>query len=187
MNFATLVPAWLDALLIAPFRLPDSALIGFWLGCTTLAVLCLITGELTSALLFLLHHKRFTTMQDEVLRYHNLSVDALHSGNKEAYLATNKMAHERFGQSFFALGTLGLASIWPLPFALAWLSLRFEGVEILAVPGTSLHLGYVFVLLVCYIAVRLLFGRCRRFLPFFAHVEALRYAARQRRGEARQF
>ena len=111
MDFAALVPAWLDAFLIAPFRWPASAEAGLWLGSALLAFYSLVLGELISALVYLWHRRRLEAMQAEVLRYHNLSVDAIHAGDKQAYLAINKMAHDEFGKSFFAQAGPGTAAM----------------------------------------------------------------------------
>lgn len=180
-------PEWLDALLIAPFRLPASPHAGIWLGSAVLALWCLLLGELTRAVLFLLQHRRFSRMQDEMVRYHNLSVDAIHAGNKEAYLAANSLAHETFGNSFFAQAATGLASVWPVPFALGWMAQRFEGLALYAVPGTTRTLGYVFVLFSVYMAERLLFARIKPHLPLFSRIEALKRESREKRGPMRPF
>lgn len=187
MDFAALVPAWLDAFLIAPFRWPTSPYMGIWWGSALLALFCLLLGELTAAILFWVQRHRLLGMQDEMLRYHNLSVDALHAGDKEAYLAANKLAHEDFGRSFFAQAAVGMVSIWPVPFALAWMSLRFEGIPVHSIPGTDLQAGYVFVLLTCYIVERIVFGRCKRYLPIFSRIEEVKRLAREQRGAARHF
>ncbi len=187
MDFAALVHAWLDAWLIAPFRWPASAEAGLWLGAALLALCCLLLGELSAGLAYLWQRRRLEAMQAGVLRYHNLSVDAIHAGDKEAYLAINRTAHDEFGKSFFAQAGVGMASIWPLPFALGWMALRFEGIPVYAVPGTSLHAGYVFVFLTCYIAERILFARLRKRLPFFARIEDLKARARAARGQAKRF
>ncbi len=126
-------------------------------------------------------------MQAEVLRYHNLSVDAIHAGDKQAYLAINKMAHDEFGKSFFAQAGVGMASICPVPFALGWMALRFEGIPVYDIPGTSLHAGYVFVFLVCYIALRILLARNRKRIPLLSRIEELKASARASRGQAKHF
>lgn len=177
----------LDAIFIAPFRWLVEPLAGFWLGTTLIAFYCLIFGELTYAMLFLSQKSRFISMQDEVIRYHNLSVDAIHAGNKEAYLAANSIAHEKFGKSYFALAAAGMARVWPVPFALAWMSLRFEGVDILQIPGTSLHAGYVFALILSYFVERLLLFPLKKYLPIFSRIEDIKRRARERRGEVHHF
>ncbi|MCR4665708.1 MAG: hypothetical protein K5657_00240 [Desulfovibrio sp.] len=182
-----LAPEWLDTLLIAPFRLPASPYAGIWLGSAVLAFWCLIIGELTRAALFFPQFRRFSRMHDDMVRYHNLSVDAIHAGNKDAYLAANTLAHDTFGNAFFAQAATGLASIWPVPFALAWMSQRFEGIALYAIPGTSYTLGYVFVLIIVYIAERILFAKLRPHLPLFSRIEEIKRKEREKRGPMRPF
>ena len=179
-------PFWLDALLIAPFRIPSSPYVGIWLGATVLAFWCLLLGELTSAILFFAQHRRFSRIQDDMVRYHNLSVDALHAGNKEAYFAANTLAHESFGNGFFTQATTGLASVWPVPFALAWMAQRFEGITLYVV-GSTYELGYVFVLLSVYVIERVLFVYIRCHLPLFARIESIKRAEREKRDPMRPF
>lgn len=181
-------PSWLDALLIAPYRWPGNAHVGLWLGTALLNVYCIILGEITGGALFLLHHRYLNGMHKDMLRYHNISVDALHAGDKNAYLAANKMAHEGFGKSFFAQASIGMATLWPLPFALGWMAERFASVGgIYRIPGLEIRLGYVFVGLSLYILLRILFSGIKKQLPFFRHIEHIRQRARQERGTAKSF
>ena len=187
MDFSS-IPSWLDSFLISPFRWPDSPLLGMWLGSALIAAYCILVGELLSACLYLAHKRYYTSMQDSMLHYHNLSVQALHSGNKEAYLSANKMAQEDFGKSFFAQATIGLASLLPLPFALGWLSTRFEGIVVHNFSLFGLEAGYVFVFLGAYIVLRILFGRfLKKRLPLFGRIEEMKKMAREARGQARSF
>ena len=184
----TYIPAWLDAFLIAPYRWPPSEYVGMWLGSGLIALYCVVIGECIAAALYLLHHKYYDNMQDRMMHYHNLSVQALHAGNKEAYLAANKLAKDDFGKSFFAQASIGIASLLPIPFALSWMSLRFEGIAIYTLPLLNLQAGYVFVFLSLYIAVRIYFSRkWKKKLPLFRRVEEIKAAAREARGKARSF
>lgn len=188
MDLAALVPPWLDALLIAPFRWPASALIGIWVGSAFLAAYAILIGELSSAALYRLHARYYNSMQDSMMRYHNISVEALHSGNKDVYLAANKLAQDDFGKSFFAQATIGFASLWPVPFALGWLALRFENITLYEVPYTDVRLGYVFVFLILYIAMRIFFSlRLKRHIPLFRRIEEHKRRAREARGRAKAF
>ncbi|MDR1776947.1 MAG: hypothetical protein LBR31_03860 [Desulfovibrio sp.] len=177
MSFAALVPSWLDAFLIAPFRWPESAYAGMWLGSGILAFYCLALGECVVASLYLLHHRYYAQDAAEMTRCHRISMNALHSGDREAYLAANMLAREHFGKNFFSGASLGLSSLWPLPFALGWMALRFEGIDLYALPVWNCKAGYVFVLLSQYMALRLCFGRVRKFLPLFGRVDTLRKQA----------
>ena len=178
MDFASFIPSWLDAFLIAPFRWLPDAYAGMWLGSAFLSFYCLLLGEYTAAGLYLLHHAHYATDDIEMRRFHKISMDALRAGNKEAYLAANTLASEHFGKSFFAGAALGLSSLWPLPFALGWMSLRFEGLVLYTLPGLGCGAGYVFVLLTVYIVFRLCFGRLKNFLPLFRAVERARQRTR---------
>ncbi len=187
MTFASLLPAWLDAFFIGPFRwLPDPTL-SLWLGTAFLCAYAVLGGEITSTLLFWSHRGYYERLQDEVVKAHNLSVEALRAGNKEAYTAINKQAHERFGKAFFAQAAVGMASLWPVPFALDWLSLRFEGIPVHRIPFTDQSVGYVFVFLALYIPLRILFSRIKKRLPGFRRVEEARRRAREARGAMRSF
>lgn len=181
------LPPWFDAFLIAPFQAPGSALVGFWLGCILLACYCVLIGELTSAVLYLINRKFYAEQQEAMTKAHNLSVDALQSGDKESYKAINRQAHEAFGKAFFAQAALGIASLWPVPFSLAWLNARFEGVPIFVIPFWDHPLYYPFVLIICYLPLRILFARHKRRLPLFRQVFAFQEAAKQARGEMRSF
>ena len=188
MDFGLIIPVWLDSILIAPFRWPTDPYAGLWLGSAVLAWYCILLGEAISALLFLVHHRYYTSMQDSMLHYHNLSVDALHAGNKEAYLAANKLAQEDFGKSFFAQATIGLASLLPLPFALGWMATRFEGITVYTFPLVNISAGFVFVFLSVYIISRILFSRfVKKRLPLFREIETIKKQAREARGKARSF
>ncbi len=153
------LPAWLDALLIAPFRWPNVAEWGLWLGCAVLAFYCIGIGKIIYIGLQKLHNTYYTSMQDDMQHYHGISMKALHLGNKEAYFAANKIAHEKFGKHFFARASISMASLVPVPFALAWLSLRFEGITLYTLPHTEINMGYVFVFLTCYITLRITWAK----------------------------
>ncbi len=153
--FSYAIPNWLDVILIAPFRWPNEAHLGFWLGCGMLALYCALLGKGIYTLFWNVHGKYYGTMHNDVQHYHKVSMHALHAGNKEVYFAANKLAHEHFGKHFFARASVSMASLVPVPFALAWLSLRFEGITLYTIPFTQVHMGYVFVFLVCYICVRI--------------------------------
>lgn len=151
--------SFFDPLLIAPFRLLPDSLAGFWLGCAVLAFWCVLIGRGTLALMRYAGRGHYTRLSDEMHASHDLSMLALRAGDKPSFLAINSMAHERFGKHFFAQAALGMGSLWPAPFALAWLSLRFEGIELFSVPLLTKPVGYPFVFLLLYVAERLLWAR----------------------------
>ncbi len=147
---------------MAPFRWPTSATMGLWLGCAFLAIYSTCIGEGIRFLLMMVHKQYYHGLSDKTMHYHKLSMKALHSGEKEAYLAANKMAHDSFGKSFFASASVGMAMLLPVPFFLAWLSLRFEGIVVHTIPFTEQTVGYVFVFLILYILCRILFANIKK-------------------------
>ena len=112
----------LDPFIIWAFRLTDSAWAGFFLGSIMLNLVCVLMGDTTSILARRLNRKVYGAYHDEMVKHHNLSVKALRSSDKEAYKAVNKQAHEAFGKYFFSQAGAFTLSIWPLPFALAWMN-----------------------------------------------------------------
>lgn len=184
---AQYLPAWLDAFLIAPFTWLPSPLASFWLGAALLAAYATLLGELVAGLLFLTHKSYYLELQDKMIHMHNVSVDALHQSDKSSYLAANKLAQEAFGKTFFSEATVGMASIVPVPFALAWLNLRFAGIPLLTVPVLHHELGYPFVFLALYITFRILFAKWKKRMPFFRTIHSIKQKAKEARGPMRKF
>jgi len=175
----------LDAVLIAPFRLPGNAVAGFYLGTFLLALASLLLGRLTYDLVWLFNRAHYAREEKEMARMHNLSVAAIEAGDKAAYKAANKEANEAFGKSFFAGAALFSVSVWPVPFALAWLSGRFEGLDVPFLPGHGLRYNAVF--LGGYILLRLAMWPLWQKLPGFGRVERQRREAAARRAKLRSW
>ena len=153
---------WLDPLLIAPYRWLTQPEAAFVLGTAVLALLCVVPGLLTLRLARRLHRKRMRSLTDDMRRYHELGEKALQQGSKEHFKAVNKQAHEAFGYHFSLSGAVFVASLWPVPFALAWMQLRFATVSPelpFALPLLGAQPGMMFWFLLCYIPLRLLCGR----------------------------
>ena len=187
LPMAHYLPAWLDAFLLAPFTWLPSPLASFWLGTALLAAYATLLGELVAGLLFMTHKSYYHELQDKMIHMHNVSVDALHQSDKESYLAANKLAQEAFGKTFFSEATLGMASIVPAPFALAWLDQRFSGIPLLTVPIVNHELSYPFVFLLLYIFFRIMFSKWKKHLPFFRTIHAIKLKAKEARGPIRRF
>jgi len=173
----------LDAILIAPYRLLPNATAAFYLGTAVLALLCLLVGRMTYDLVWLFNRNHYAKEEGEMVRMHNLSVAAIEAQNKVAYKAANKEANEAFGKSFFAGAALFSVSIWPLPFLLAWMSIRFTGVDIPLFPGFTVR--YNAVLLGLYLVFRLGMWSFWRYLPLFGRVERLRREMAAKRARLR--
>ena len=181
------ISLFLDPLLIAPFRWSGNAYIGLVIGTAVLCVLCVLVGELTGAALFYLNRGYHIRLRKKMVDAHNSSVNAIHAGDREAYLSINRLAHDNFGKYFFAQAALGTATLWPLPFALGWMSYRFEGVGLFPLPFTDREAGYVFVCLLFYIVMRIGFSRIKRHLPLFSSIHAMHEEAKRLSGEMRSF
>ncbi len=157
----------IDPVLIYAYRLPADSLLGYWLGTLVLAFGALLLGMATMALSGLLNRKLHRSQSEKMVRMHNLSIQAISEKNKEGYLATNKMANEMYGRVFFNRAALFTASVWPVPFALAWMNIRFEDVA-LNIPLINFPFGYVGVFLTCYILLRVGFSYIR--IPYYTQL-----------------
>lgn len=157
---------YLDAALMPLFRFPETPILGFYLGTLVLALVCVVLGDFTYNLVVRADRKKIGENTAETIRLNNLSIDALQAGDGDSYRACNKLANEAFGRMFFLQVALSTASLWPVPFAMAWLQYRFFE-AVFPLPGVSVTLGYAGVFLPMYVLARILFGQIRSRLPFF--------------------
>jgi hypothetical protein len=162
---------FLDPFLIAPFRMVSSPILGYLFGAILLAFQCFILGDLTAMGVKYLNRKHLRKLQKEMDRNHHLSEKALMMGDKESFKAVNRQALDAFGHSFSMGGAIFCVSIWPMPFALAWMTLRFADAPLelpfhLPFLGNSIH--YVASFLLIYIAVRITGAALIHRLPWYA-------------------
>ncbi|MFH1139679.1 MAG: hypothetical protein V1816_26685 [Pseudomonadota bacterium] len=162
LEFLTL----LDRVFLPVFRWPDRAILGFYLGVFCLSAVAALLGDLAFNLAVRADRKRIEEMTRETAKMSNLSLEALQAGDGGSYRACNKMANDAFGKLFFLQAALSMASLWPAPFALAWLQYRFSQVEF-PLPFGGWKLNYIGMFLLIYILTRILYGRLGRRLPFF--------------------
>jgi len=163
---------FLDPYLIWFYRITGSALTDFFIGTFVLALIVIIIGEFTISLTFLAVKRRIDQTTDEVIKFQNLSVDALAAGDKQVYSAANKLANDAFGKSFFMQIALSAAFLWPICFALAWMQYRFLEVEF-PLPVIGYSLNYIGVFIIIYAATYLLFKRVKYKLPFFRRIKVI--------------
>lgn len=160
----------LDPAIIWAFRLAERPWLGFLLGILVLNLVCVLLGDVTSMIARRLNRKVYGAYHDEMVRNHNLSVRAISRADKAAFKAVNKQANEAFGKYFFSQAGAFSLSIWPLPFALAWMDLRFRDVPLplpFSVPGVGESVLYPFYFLPMYIVVRILYGKMLRRFAFY--------------------
>lgn len=132
------------------------------LGTCVLAIQTVVLGLLTLRLGQYMHRARLRELRDEMRHYHRLSERALRESGKEAYKAVNRQGHEAFGYYFSLNGALWVASLWPVPLALAWMQSRFAQVSPelpFSLPLLGAAPGFVFWFVLAYIPLRLLLGR----------------------------
>ena len=158
---------FLDPWFIAPYRWLQSPLAGYVLGTVLLALHCIVLGDLSATLVAYVNRKYLRKIQNEMDRHHSLSEKALQQGDKESYKAVNRQALDAFGYSFSLGAAIFCVSIWPMPFALAWLNFRFADAPMelpFSIPmlGSTVHYFPSFLLI--YIAARMFYslvmGRC---------------------------
>jgi len=155
-----------DQYLIMCYRLTGHAGVDFAIGTLVLAVICLLIGEVTVSLAFRLTRMHRGKKTAEAEKYQNLSVEALKAGNKEAYEATNKLAKDAFGHTFFQQVALSSAFLWPPFFALAWMQHRFLEVEF-PLPLLPVSLGFIGVFIIIYVPIYILLRQAKKRLSFF--------------------
>jgi len=167
---------WIDNALIFFYRLPEVPIAGYFLGTFVLALCCVVIGQLTISVAFLANRRRIDADNSNMVRMQNLSIKALAAKNKGAYKAFNKEANEAFGKVFFMQIALAAASLWPVPFALAWMQTRFSEVEFplpFALPMLGDTVGYTFSFFPILILAFMLFGKVKRYLPYFKRIHGI--------------
>lgn len=97
--------------------------------------------------------------------------------DRVSYKALNKAANDAWGRHFFTMAAYSGGILWPVPFALAWMQTRFQGVEFeLVFPLNRLladNVGYPFIFIPMYILARIVFKHLRPRLPYFRGVQAM--------------
>ena len=166
MDFWSAFNTTMDTVLMPFFRYFDTPIVGYYFGVFVLCVICVILGDLTFNIVVRADRRKIRETTDETIKYNNLSIEALQSGEGESYHACNKLANEAFGRMFFLQLALSTAALWPLPFSMSWLQYRFFGVEF-PLPFIPLTFNYAGVFIPMYILCRVLYGQFRHKLPFF--------------------
>lgn len=160
----------MDSFLIWFYRLTDIPILGYYLGTAVLCLICVVLGRLTLGISCKFNQKELEQYNRSMVRMHNLSLFALLARNKQAYKSCNKEANEAFGKVFFAQVALGSSSLWPVPFALAWMQSRFGQVSFelpLPLPLIGNSVGFMFTFFPIFVLVFMIFGRVYRwFLSF---------------------
>jgi len=168
---------YLDKVLIVLFKITGNPVIDYFLGIFLLAFLTVIVGEFTISFAFRMNQKHIDKLNEDLIEKNNDAIAAAKQGDKKAWKALNRRANDAFGKSFFAQIGLGLASLWPIFFSLAFLQQRFGQIELpLPLDGFGFREGtvnYVFIFLLEYILARILFKQFKYKLPYFKSMKPL--------------
>jgi hypothetical protein len=166
-----------DLVLIGPYRLTGDPLAGFMIGTFCLCMICVILGELTISAGIRLNRKHLRELREEVSQKERLSLQAYAEEDRVSYRALNKAANDAWGRHFFTMAAYSGGILWPVPFALAWMQSRFQGVDFeLIFPLNRLlgdNVGYPFIFIPMYILARIAFKYLRPRLPYFRGVQAM--------------
>lgn len=160
----------LDRFLIVLYRFTGHPVSDYFLGTFLLALAAVLLGELTVGLAFQANRKHIEALNGRLNNLQRLSLAALAAGERERYRVLNKEANDAFGKVFFNAVALSAAYLWPVPFALGWMQLRFADVHI-PLPFTPLAANYLVVFLLCYMLARLFFAAVRPKLPYFGRIQ----------------
>lgn len=163
----------IDRFLVIFYRLVDNPILGYYIGTGALCLMCVIIGQLTLATSFLWNRRSIDHENKEMVHMHNLSVKALLAKDKKAYKLCNKVANDAFGKVFFSQIAMSISSLWPVPFALAWMQTRFSEVAFelpVRLPLVGESVGYLFTAIPIYILMYILFGKVKSKLPFFSYM-----------------
>ncbi len=175
-----------DPFVIWWYRITGYAFPDFLIGTFVLALVAVILGEFTISLAYLANRKRIEKETGEALQYQNLSIDALKAKNKHAYKASNKLANDAFGKTFFMQIAMSSAFLWPIPFALAWMDYRFADVDF-RILFTDHLVGYAYVFVPLYAAAYMAFKRIKYRIPYFKRIKSLLDANEKDSSEMKSF
>lgn len=167
----------IDPVLIGPYRLTEHALAGFVFGTLCLALWCVVIGELTLSAALRFNRRHIDELKREIADRESLSWQAHAAGDHEGYQAINKQANDAWGRHFFSMAAHSAGMLWPIPFALFWMDSRFHEVQFSLFWPLGLiikqSVGYPFFFIPLYILARLIFGKLRRWLPYFRGVQKM--------------
>jgi hypothetical protein len=174
MDFSHVLFVYFDSLIIWFYRIVEIPIFGYFFGTAFLAFLCVISGQFTLSISWLINRKFLDQDNRNMIHMHNLSIKALFVKDKTAYTACNRQANDAFGKYFFSQIALGISSLWPVPFALGWMQTRFARVEFLLpvnLPYIGDSVGYTFTFIPVYMLVYILFGKIKNKLPYFRKIK----------------
>lgn len=164
----------IDAPLIFFYRLTGYPIIDYMIGTFVLSMFAVMIGELTVSLALKVNLPYIKGLAREMKQKETLSIQAYERGDMESYRALNKQATDAWGKKFFSMMGHSTAILWPIPFVLGWMQMRFAAVAFVITFPFSLvtdSVGYTFSFFPIYIMARIVFSKIRPYLPYFSSIQ----------------
>jgi hypothetical protein len=160
-----------DRFLISFYRLTGITGVDYLIGNVSVSFFCVLIGQATYYWVYCRNRRYLTISEDKMVQMHTLSIYALKAQDKDTYTCCNHQANDAFGKYFFCQIATGMAAIWPLPFALAWMQIRFGKVDFV-LPWIDISVGYQFTLFPIYILVYLFFNAAKSKVLHFKQISS---------------
>ena len=163
----------IDSWIIFFYRVTGIGIVDYMIGTFCLSMIAVILGEMTISLALRFNTPYLTGLSRRMKEKETLSIKAYETGDMAGYKALNKEATDAWGKKFFAMLAHSAAILWPVPFALGWMQTRFAGIDFpISFPFSLVMetVGYTFTFFPIYVLARIVFGKLRPHLPYFASV-----------------
>ncbi|MCX7823821.1 MAG: hypothetical protein N2260_10335 [Syntrophobacterales bacterium] len=180
----------LDPICMALFRILPDPIASFFLGTFLLALTSVLIGQTTLSIAFLINRKYVERLNDDLVKWNNLSIDAIKAGDKEAYESFNEQANEAFGRLFFLSVAYSAASLWPAPFALGWMQRWYSDIAIpipFPIPFLGSSARYTLIFILSYLLAALIFSLSKPYLPYFKWIHKMLATPERERERLRSF
>ena len=164
----------IDSYIIFFYRVTGIGMVDYMIGTFCLSLIAVLLGELTISLALKANTPYLTGLSLRMKEKESLSIKAYENGDMAGYKALNKEATDAWGRKFFSMMAHSAAILWPVPFALGWMQTRFGGIDFpIAFPFSLVtdSVGYTFSFFPIYVLARIVFGKIRPHLPYFASVQ----------------
>ena len=112
----------IDGFLIYFYRLTGYTFVDYIIGTMILGFICVIVGELSVSLAIRANKRYLDSMSREMKEKEMLAIAAYGAGDKKGYKALNKAATDVWGKHFFTMVAYSAGILWPIPFALGWIT-----------------------------------------------------------------
>ncbi|WP_038057350.1 hypothetical protein [Thermodesulfobacterium hydrogeniphilum] len=168
----------IDKIFIIPYKffyfIFKNPVWAYFLGTFILSFTALLIGKLLLGFVFYINRSYIKSLNEELIKWYNLSVEALEKKDSEKFHLFNKEANEYFGKLFFLNIAQSISLLVILPFILAWLQFRFGEIKFplpVSIPFIGSQANYIFVFLICYLLAWLFYKQIYRFLPIYRKIE----------------